>query len=248
MGEKAQPTVVVTGGSRGIGRAVCIAFAATGSRVFFNYRNDAAAAAGTIAACREAGGRAEAMVADVADPSAVAGFFERILSETGRIDVLVGNAGISRDGLVMRMSAVDWDAVIATNLTGAFYCVKAAARTMVRQKSGRIILVTSVVGAAGNAGQANYAAAKAGLIGLTKALARELAPRRITVNAVAPGLVDTDMAAALTPSAREAILAAVPLGRIGTAAEIAAAVCFRASETAGYITGQVLHINGGMYM
>jgi 3-oxoacyl-[acyl-carrier protein] reductase len=248
MEEKTQPTVVVTGGSRGIGRAICLAFAATGSRVFFNYRSDAAAAAETVAACRAAGCQAAAVAADVADADAVAGFFERILAETGRIDVLVCNAGITRDGLVMRMSPADWDAVIATNLTGVFYCVKAASRAMVRRRSGRIVLVASVVGATGNSGQANYAAAKAGLIGLTKSLARELASRRVTVNAVAPGLVDTDMAAALNPGAREAILAAIPLGRMASASEVAAAVRFLASEEAGYITGQVLNVNGGMYM
>jgi len=162
--------------------------------------------------------------------------------------VLVCNAGITRDNLVMRMSPADWDAVIATDLTGAFHCVRAAARPMARQRSGRIILVSSVVGAAGNAGQANYAAAKAGLIGLAKSLARELASRGVTVNAVAPGLVDTDMAAALEPAAREALISTIPLGRIGTAEEVAAAVGFLASEAAGYITGQVLHVNGGMYM
>jgi 3-oxoacyl-[acyl-carrier protein] reductase len=248
MVQKLEPTVVVTGGSRGIGRAICLAFAEADTRVFLNYRSDAAAAAETVAACGAAGGRAEAVPADVADRTAVAAFFERVLAETGRIDVLVCNAGITRDALVMRMSPADWDDVIATDLTGAFHCVKAAARTMVRQRSGRIILVTSVVGVTGNAGQANYAAAKAGLIGLTKSLARELASRRITVNAVAPGLVDTDMTAALAPGAREALLAAIPLGRIGSAAEVAAAVHFLASEAAGYITGQVVQVNGGMHM
>jgi 3-oxoacyl-[acyl-carrier protein] reductase len=248
MKEKGQSTIVVTGGSRGIGRAVCLAFARMRPRLFFNYHSDAAAAAETLADCRAVGADVSATAVDVADGAAVAAFFKEILAATGRIDVLVCNAGITRDGLVMRMSPEDWDAVIATDLTGAFHCVRAAARPMVRQRSGRIILVASVVGAAGNAGQANYAAAKAGLIGLTKSLARELAPRNVTVNAVAPGLVDTDMAAALAPGAKEALAAAIPLGRIGTPEEVAAAIGFLASEAAGYITGQVLHVNGGMYM
>ncbi|MEE4608093.1 MAG: 3-oxoacyl-[acyl-carrier-protein] reductase [Desulfobacteraceae bacterium] len=241
-------TVVVTGGSRGIGRAICLAFAPRRPRLFFNYRSDAAAAAETLAACRASGADASATGVDVADATAVAAFFDQILVETGRIDTLVCNAGITRDGLVMRMSPEDWEAVIATDLTGAFHCVRAAARPMARQRSGRIILVTSVVGAAGNAGQANYAAAKAGLIGLTKSLARELASRNVTVNAVAPGLVETDMTAALAPAAREALVSTIPLGRIGSAQEVAAAVQFLASAAAGYITGQVLHVNGGMYM
>lgn len=248
MKAETQSTIVVTGGSRGIGRAICLAFAPMRPRLFFTYRSDAAAAAETLAACQAAGAEATATAVDVADGTAMAAFFDQVLKETGRIDVLVGNAGITRDNLVMRMSPTDWDAVIATDLTGAFHCVRAAARPMARQRSGRIILVTSVVGAAGNAGQANYAAAKAGLIGLTKSLARELASRGVTVNAVAPGLVDTDMAAALTPAARAALVATIPLGRIGNAQEVAAAVRFLASEAAGYITGQVLHVNGGMYM
>ncbi|MDD2603855.1 MAG: 3-oxoacyl-[acyl-carrier-protein] reductase [Desulfobacteraceae bacterium] len=248
MKEKGPSTIVVTGGSRGIGRAICLTFARTRPHLFFNYRSDAGAAAETLAACRAAGAVASATAVDVADGAAVAVFFKEILDATGHIDVLVCNAGITRDGLVMRMSPEDWDAVIATDLTGAFHCVRAAARPMARQRSGRIILVTSVVGTAGNAGQANYAAAKAGLIGLTKSLARELAPRNVTVNAVAPGLVDTDMAAALAPDARDALTASIPLGRIGTPEEVAAAVQFLASEAAGYITGQVLHVNGGMYM
>lgn len=248
MKDTAPPTVVVTGGSRGIGRAICLSFAEAGGRVFFNYRRDAAAAAETVAACNAAGGNAEAVVADVADPEAVTAFFGHVLERTGRIDALVCNAGITRDVLVPRMSLADWNTVIATDLTGAFLCAKAAARAMIRQRSGRVVMIASVVAAAGNAGQANYAAAKAGLIGLTKSLARELAPRSITVNAVAPGLVDTDMTSALTPAAREAILADVPLGRMAAASEVAAAVRFLASEDAGYITGQVLHVNGGMYM
>jgi 3-oxoacyl-[acyl-carrier protein] reductase len=248
MTEKGQSTIVVTGGSRGIGRAICLAFATGRTRLFFNYRSDETAAAETLAGCRAAGADATAKAVDVADGAAVAAFFKEILEATGRIDVLVCNAGITRDGLVMRMSPEDWEAVIATDLTGAFHCVRAAARPMARQRSGRIILVTSVVGAAGNAGQTNYAAAKAGLIGLTKSLARELAPRNVTVNAVAPGLVDTDMAAALAPEARGALTASIPLGRIGTPDDVAAAVRFLASDAAGYITGQVLHVNGGMYM
>ena len=248
MDGKVERTVVVTGGSRGIGRSLCLGFAEAGTAVFFSYRTDAEAAAQTAAACRSRGARVAAVAADVCDGAAVDRLFEQVLADTGRIDVLVCNAGITRDGLVMRMSEAAWDAVIDTNLTGAFRCVKAAARTMVRQRSGRIILVSSVVGAAGNAGQANYAAAKAGLVGMTKSLARELAPRHITVNAVAPGLVETDMTASLSPVEREAILNTIPLGRIGHVNDVAAAVRFLASGDAGYITGQTLHVNGGMYM
>lgn len=243
-----QRTVVVTGGSRGIGRAICLALATSDTCICFNYRRQSAAAEETASACRERGARVVARSVDVADPKAVTGFFEQVLAETGRLDVLVCNAGITRDGLLLRMAPAAWDAVIDTNLSGAFHCIKAATRPMVRQRSGRIVVVTSVVGTTGNAGQANYAAAKAGLVGLMKSTARELASRSITVNAVAPGLVETGMTAAMSPVAREAAVAAIPLGRTGRPEEIAAAVRFLASEEAAYITGQVLHVSGGMYM
>ena len=249
MGEAFQRTVVVTGGSRGIGRAVCLAFAAPGTAIILGYRQDAAAAEQTAEECRARGlAMVAAVAADVCDPEAVAGLFERATVDTGRLDVLVCNAGITRDGLILRMREAAWDAVITTNLTGAFYCTRAAARIMIRQHRGRIILISSVVAAAGNAGQTNYAAAKAGILGLTKSLARELASRQITVNAVAPGLVDTEMTAAMTADARDAALKNVPLGRLGRVDEIAAAVRYLASEEAEYITGQTLHVNGGMYM
>jgi 3-oxoacyl-[acyl-carrier protein] reductase len=249
MGEAFQRTVVVTGGSRGIGRAVCLAFAAPGTAIILGYRQDAAAAGQTAEECRARGASMVAAVAaDVCDPEAVTDLFERATVDTGRLDVLVCNAGITRDGLILRMREAAWDAVITTNLTGAFYCTRAAARIMIRQHRGRIILISSVVAATGNAGQTNYTAAKAGILGLTKSLARELASRQITVNAVAPGLVDTEMTAAMTADARDAALKNVPLGRLGRVEEIAAAVMYLASEEAGYITGQTLHVNGGMYM
>ena len=249
MGEDLHRTVAVTGGSRGIGKAVCLALAETGASVFFSYRQNAAAAAQTEKECLARGAqRAVAVAADVQDPQAVKAFIDRAVDENGSLDVLVCNAGINRDGLILRMAQAAWDAVIATNLTGAFHCTKAAACVMIRQRRGRIILISSVAGVAGNAGQANYAAAKAGLLGLTKSLARELAPRHITVNAVAPGLIETEMTAAMNATAREAALTTVPLGRMGQSAEVAAAVRFLASEEAGYITGQTLHVNGGMYM
>jgi 3-oxoacyl-[acyl-carrier protein] reductase len=249
MGEGLQRTVAVTGGSRGIGRAVCLALAEPGASIYFSYRQAAAAAAETAAQCLARGARyAAAVAADVRDPQAVGAFVDRAVAETGSLDVLVCNAGVTRDGLILRMPQAAWDEVITTNLTGAFHCAKAAARVMIRQRRGRIILIASVAAIAGNAGQANYAAAKAGLLGLAKSLARELAPRQITVNTVAPGLVDTEMTAAMDPAARQAALEAVPLGRMGQAAEVAAAVRFLASAEAGYITGHTLHVNGGMYM
>lgn len=248
MSTQTQRTVAVTGGSKGIGRAVCRAFAGPGTQVYFNYTRPGDAVDETEALVAEAGGRAIGVMADVRDEAAVGAFFERLLNETGRIDVLVNNAGVSRDGLLVRMGQDQWDAVVDTSLKGAFLCSRAAVRPMMRQRSGRIIHMTSVVGASGNPGQANYVAAKAGLIGLTKAMARELAPRGITVNAVAPGFVETDMTRSLPDKTREAIVGQIPLGRAGSADEVAALVVFLASEAAAYITGQVLHINGGMYM
>ena len=248
MSEQTDKTIVVTGGSKGIGRAVCEAFAKPGMRIFFNYATDTAGAAETERRIAEAGGTGKGVQVDVSSESDVKAFLDGVIKETGRLDVLVNNAGITRDGLIVRMKTSDWETVIDVNLKGAFLCSKIAAKTMLKQRSGRIINISSVVGASGNPGQANYVAAKAGLIGFTKALAKELASRSITVNAVAPGYVETDMTAAMTDAQREAMIAQVPLGRSATAPEIAAAVRFLASDDAAYITGHVLHVNGGMYM
>lgn len=248
MSEQTDKTIVVTGGSKGIGRAVCEAFAKPGMRIFFNYATDAAGAAETERRIAEAGGTGKGAQVDVSSESDVKAFLDGVIKETGRLDILVNNAGITRDGLIVRMKTSDWETVIDVNLKGAFLCSKIAAKAMLKQRSGRIINISSVVGASGNPGQANYVAAKAGLIGFTKALAKELASRGITVNAVAPGYVETDMTAAMTDAQREAMIAQVPLGRSATAPEIAAAVRFLASDDAAYITGHVLHVNGGMYM
>ena len=241
-------TILVTGGSRGIGRGICMGFAQADYRIYFNYSSDSEAAAHTEKRVAEAGGRATGLRVNVASETEVSEFVKRVMEETGRIDVLVNNAGITRDGLVVRMRESDWDDVLDINLKGAFHCIKAAAKIMLKQRYGRIINVTSVVGASGNPGQANYVASKAGIIGLTKAVAKELASRNITVNAVAPGFVETDMTNSLTDKAREAMVAQIPLRRAGTAEDIAAAVVFLASDHAAYITGQVIHVNGGMYM
>ncbi len=241
----ADRVAVVTGASRGIGRAIARQLAARGAVVVAGARGDhAEAVAGEIC---EAGGRAEAVALDVTDVDAVERTVADVVARHGRLDVLVSNAGITRDQLLMRMKPADWDAVLATNLTAAFTCVRAAVRPMVRQRGGRIIAISSVVGQTGNAGQANYAASKAGLIGFAKSMARELASRGITVNVVAPGFIDTDMTRELG-SAREKWIAQVPLGRLGTPEDVAAAVCFLASDEASYITGHVLAVNGGMYM
>jgi 3-oxoacyl-[acyl-carrier protein] reductase len=243
-----QRAVVVTGGSRGIGRAICEAFAGPEALVFFNYNRAADEAENTRTRVAAAGGEAVGLQMDVSKESQVKAFFDEVVSRAGRIDVLVNNAGVTRDGLIVRMKAEHWDTVLDTNLKGAFNCIKYAAKTMMKQRSGRIINISSVVGAAGNPGQANYVAAKAGLIGLTKAVARELAPRGITANAVAPGFVETDMTRDLPEKTRSAMLAQIPLGRPAEVAEVAEAVLFLASDQAAYITGQVLHVNGGMYM
>lgn len=248
MSEHTHHTIVVTGGSKGIGRAVCEAFAGPGARVYFNYATDAEGAAETERRIAAAGGTGRGVRVDVSSEEEVKAFLDGVVKESGGIDVLVNNAGITRDGLIVRMKTADWDAVMDVNLKGAFQASKIAAKVMLKQRSGRIINISSVVGASGNPGQANYVAAKAGLIGLTKALAKELASRGITVNAVAPGYVETDMTAAMTDAQREGMIAQIPLGRPGTAREIAAAVRFLASEEAAYITGHVLHVNGGMYM
>ena len=239
---------IVTGGSRGIGRAVCLALAKAGLRVCVNYAGSAEAAAETVRLCEDAGAEAIAVQADVSSPAGCDALFSAALAAFGRVDVLVNNAGITRDGLILRMSEADFDRVLDTNLKGAFLCCKAAARSMVRQRYGRIINLSSVVGLHGNAGQTNYAASKAGLIGLTRSLAKELAGRNITTNAVAPGLIETDMTAALPAAARQAVLGQIPAGRPGRPEEVARAVAFLAAEESGYITGQVLCVDGGMGM
>lgn len=248
MTEKTKRTVVVTGGSRGIGRAVCLAFAATGTRIYFNYSSAGDAAAETRDRIVDRGGRATCRQVDVASEAEVSDFFKQILDETGRIDVLVNNAGITRDGLLVRMKEKDWDDVLDINLKGAFICTKIASKTMIKQRRGRIINISSVVGATGNPGQANYVASKAGIIGFTKAVAQELAPRGITVNAVAPGFIETDMTASLPEKAKDAMIAKIPLGRTGLPEDVVGAVVFLASESSAYITGQVIHVSGGMYM
>ncbi len=237
---------VVTGASRGIGRAVAVCLAARGAQVVAAARGDHAAL--TVEAIQCAGGRADLASVDVTDAESVAAMVGGALERHGRIDVLVNNAGIARDQLLMRMRREDWDQVMATNLTSAFVCVQAVIKAMIKQRSGRIINVSSVVGQSGNAGQTNYAASKAGLIGFSKALAREVASRNITVNVVAPGLIDTDMTRDITAKAQNDWAAQIPLGRLGSVEDVAGAICFLASDEASYITGHVLAVNGGMYM
>ena len=241
-------TAVVTGGSRGIGRAICLELARGGANVVLCYAGNEGAAQETVFACEGAGARALAVRCDVSDAQQVKKLMDAALQTFGRIDILVNNAGITRDGLLMTMKEEAFDAVVDTNLKGAFLCMKGAARPMMKQRYGRIVNVSSVVGLRGNAGQVNYAASKAGVIGMTKSVARELASRGVTANAVAPGFIDTDMTAALPDSAREALLAAIPLQRLGAAEDVARAVAFLASDGAPYITGQVLAVDGGMSM
>lgn len=239
---------LVTGGSRGIGRAVCLELAKGGASVALCYAGNAAAAQETVAACQALGASAVALRCDVADEAQVTAMTEEVLRTFGRVDLLVNNAGITRDGLLMAMPTENFDAVIQTNLRGAFLCMRAVCRPMIRQRYGRIVNISSVVGLRGNAGQVNYAASKAGLIGMTKSMARELATRGVTVNAVAPGFIATDMTDAMPQKAREATLAGIPAARLGTPEEVAQAVAFLCSDAAAYITGQVLAVDGGMSM
>lgn len=239
---------LVTGASRGIGRAVALELAQQGAKIVINYAGNAAAAQEVKALVEKAGSQALVVQADVADAAAVDGMIAQAMEAFGRIDILVNNAGITRDGLLMRMKETDWDAVMNTNLKGVFLCTKAASRIMMKQKHGKIINMTSVVGVMGNAGQANYAAAKAGVIGFTKSMARELASRSITVNAVAPGFITTDMTAVLSDQMKDELTGQIPLNRLGMPEEVAKAVSFLASSAADYITGQTLHVDGGMVM
>ena len=248
MTERIKRTILVTGGSRGIGRGICLAFAHADNHIFFNYSSAGEAAAQTEKLVAEAGGTATGVQVNVASEKEVTGFVALALDDTGRIDVLVNNAGITRDGLLVRMKESDWEDVLNINLKGTFLCIKAVTKPMMKQRYGRIINVSSVVGVSGNPGQANYVASKAGIIGLTKGVAKELASRNITANVVAPGFIETDMTAGLADKAKDAMVSQIPLGRPGTAEDIARAVVFLASDDAAYITGQTLHVSGGMYM
>lgn len=239
---------VVTGGSRGIGRAICLRLAAMGSLVYVNYVSRSAAAEETTALIRQAGGKAEILSFDVADVTAVQDAFKKVISEAGSVDILINNAGITRDGLMARMKETDWDAVLDTNLKGAFLCAKAASREMMKKKWGRIVNISSVSGFSGNPGQVNYSAAKAGLIGLTKAMAREYASRNITVNSVAPGYIETEMTAQLSDDVQEQIKKEIPLASLGKPEDVAGAVAYLVSDDGRYVTGQTLHVNGGLYM
>lgn len=241
-------TAIVTGGSRGIGRAVAIALAEAGASVAIIYAGNTKAAEETKQAIEEKGAQAMVIQCDVSDEKAVADMVKAVKKELGRVDILVNNAGITRDGLLMIMKEEDWQAVLNTNLNGAFHCTKAVSRLMMKQRSGSIINITSVVGETGNAGQANYAAAKAGLIGFTKSVAKELASRNIRCNAVAPGCIATDMMAVLGEDAVDAMVKTIPMGRVAQPEEVAKAVLFLASDDASYITGQTLNVDGGMVM
>lgn len=239
---------LVTGGTRGIGRAVVEALAAAGASVVFTYRSSAQAANEVEAAIAAAGGTAAGLQADAASGAASVSVVEAVLKQHGRVDILVNNAGITKDNLLIRMSEDDWDQVMANNLKSVFHYTKAVCRPMMGQRSGKIINITSIVGLTGNAGQANYAASKAGIIGFTKSVAKELASRNIQVNAVAPGYVETDMTRKLTPEQTKALTDLIPLKRTARTAEIAAVVRFLASSDAEYITGQVIRVDGGMSM
>ena len=241
-------TAIVTGGSRGIGRAICLELARRGGNVVFSYAGNSAAAEETLNQLRAMGVKAIALQGDVADAQAAKALVDAAVKELGGLDILVNNAGITRDGLAMTLKEEDFDAVVATNLKGAFLCAKAVARPMMRARYGRIVNLTSVVALRGNPGQVNYCASKAGLIGMTKSLAKELGSRGITVNAVAPGYIQTDMTADMPDAAKEAMLATIPLSRPGQPEDVARAVAFLAGDEAAYIPGQVLQVDGGMGM
>lgn len=248
MAENKRKVALVTGASRGIGRAIAVALAKQGAYVLINYSSSPEAAQETLNEVRDAGGDGEVLKFSVQDSQAVENAFDGIKARHGQLDILVNNAGISRDGLVLRMKDEEWLATLGVNLNGAFFCSRAAARLMIKARSGRIINISSVVGEMGNAGQVPYVSSKAGVLGLTKALAKELASRGVTVNAITPGFIETDMTAALDEKLREEHMKAIPLGRYGKAEEVANLTAFLASDAASYITGQVIGINGGMYM
>jgi 3-oxoacyl-[acyl-carrier protein] reductase len=239
---------VVTGGSRGIGRKISERLASMGAKVFINYVSRPDAAQETVDSIKSFGGDAQVIQFDVADTAQVQEAFKTITDESGGVDILVNNAGITRDGLLATMKEEAWDSVLNTNLKGAFNCIKSVSRSMMKKRWGRIVTITSVIGFAGNPGQANYSAAKAGLVGLTRSAAREFASRSITVNAVAPGYIVTDMTNELPEKVKENILTAIPMGRLGEADDVAGAVCYLVSDDARYVTGQVIHVNGGMFM
>ncbi len=242
-----EKVAIVTGASRGIGRAIALALAAQGAKVVASARN-AEALDTLVAEIKGQGGEATAVAGDIAVGTDAAHLIGQAVDVYGQVDILVNNAGITRDGLLLRMKDEDWDAVLDTNLKGAFLCIRAAAKVMSKQRSGRIVNISSVVGEMGNAGQANYCASKAGLLGLTKSVARELARRNVTVNAITPGFIVTDMTDGMTDKAREAMTEQIPLGRLGEVNDIANAVIFLCSDQSSYVTGQVLGVNGGMYM
>lgn len=239
---------VVTGGSRGIGRKISERLASMGAKVFINYVSRPDAAQETVDSIKSFGGDAHVIQFDVADTAQVQEAFKNITDESGGVDILVNNAGITRDGLLATMKEEAWDSVLDTNLKGAFNCIKSVSRSMMKKRWGRIVTITSVIGFAGNPGQANYSAAKAGLVGLTRSAAREFASRGITVNAVAPGYIVTDMTNELPEKVKENILTAIPMGRLGEADDVAGSVCYLVSDDAQYVTGQVIHVNGGMFM
>jgi|SRR5581483_6561070 len=248
MSDFKDKVVLVTGGARGIGRACAVAFAKRGATVVINYAGNEAAATETVKLINEAGGKGKAVRFDVSDPKACTAAVDELFKELGRLDVLVNNAGITVDGLIMRYADEDYDKTLDINLKGAFNLMRAVSRPMMKQRSGAIVNMTSIVGEMGNAGQSAYAASKAGLIGLTKSMAKELASRNIRVNAVSPGFIDTDMTQHIPEEARKMMLQVTPLARLGKAEEVAAATVFLASSDASYITGEILKVNGGMYM
>lgn len=239
---------LITGGGRGIGRAIVFALGRLGAEVLINYRENKTAAEDTLHGVLADGGAGQLCPFDVAQESQVEEAVKKIVDQHKKIDILVNNAGVTSDNLLVRVRSEDWERIIGTNLRGTFQCTKAVCRRMIRERFGRIVNMTSVVGQMGNAGQSVYAASKAGIVGFTKAMARELASRGITVNAVAPGFIDTEMTARLGPEARQDFLQSIPLGRLGTCEDVAGAVCFLVGPGAGYITGQVINVNGGLYV